>query len=513
MINIGAIAAQRAKRTPNREAVVEADSGRRFTYAQTNARTNRLAHGLLSQGVSKGDRVAILLMNGAEFLETFFAVAKIGATLVPLNWRLTPDELEFILHDSESTTMVFGPEFAAQVSEIQSRGAKTHLKRYIQIGGETLGFATNYEAVIESQPDAEPTISGTGDDLLYIMYTSGTTGLPKGVMHSHTTVFWALTNMSATNETGLDEVTLLSLPMFHVGALSPAVQGIYSGSKVVITRGFDPVKSWELIRDERCSNTLLVPAMLNAMLAVYDPKAHDASSMRSMVSGAAPVPVSMIEAYGKLGITINQVYGMTETCGPGCLLIGEEAAAKPGSTGKGYFYTDVRIVDPEGNDCPPGVSGEVIMRAPNNMVGYWNRPEATAETIRDGWLYSGDAGVMDADGYVTIVERLKDMLISGGENVYPAEIENVLLSHPGVADVAVIGIPSAKWGESAMAVVVRAPDTEVSEADLIALSRSKLAGFKCVKVVRFTDVIPRNASGKILKRALRDLYAGLEAPE
>lgn len=232
-----------------------------------------------------------------------------------------------------------------------------------------------------------------------------------------------------------------------------------------------------------------------------------------MVSGAAPVPVSMIEAYGKLGITINQVYGMTETCGPGCLLIGEEAAAKPGSTGKGYFYTDVRIVDPEGNDCPPGVSGEVIMRAPNNMVGYWNRPEATAETIRDGWLYSGDAGVMDADGYVTIVERLKDMLISGGENVYPAEIENVLLSHPGVADVAVIGIPSAKWGESAMAVVVRAPDTEVSEADLIALSRSKLAGFKCVKVVRFTDVIPRNASGKILKRALRDLYAGLEAPE
>lgn len=513
MINIGQIVARRAKRTPHRESVVEADSGRRFTYAQTNARVNVLAHGLVAQGVKKGDRVAILLMNGAEFLETFFAVAKIGATLVPLNWRLTPDELEFILHDSGATLMVFGPEFAAPVGKIQSRGSKTALTRYVQIGGTTQSYAVDYTALIADQPEAEPDIAGTGDDLLYIMYTSGTTGLPKGVMHSHTTVFWALSNMTATNETGLEEVTLLSLPMFHVGALSPAVQGIYCQSKVVITRGFDPVKSWELIRDERCSNTLLVPAMLNAMLAVFDPKTHDASSMRSMVSGAAPVPVSMIEAYAALEITINQVYGMTETCGPGCLLIGEEAVARPGSTGKGYFYTDVRIVAPDGSDCAPGVSGEVIMRAPNNMVGYWNRPDATADALRDGWLHSGDIGVMDADGYVTIVDRLKDMLISGGENVYPAEIENVLLSHEGIADAAVIGIPSARWGESAMAVCVKAPGADVDEADVMALSKAKLAGFKCVKAVRFTDVIPRNASGKILKRALRDLYAGIEAPE
>jgi acyl-CoA synthetase (AMP-forming)/AMP-acid ligase II len=511
--NIGETLTRRTRRMPNREALVETDSGRRFTYGDINARTNRLANGLSDMGVVAGDRIAILLMNCSEFVETFFAVAKLGATLVPLNWRLTSDELEFILKDSGSTTLVFGPEFSDQVVEIKSRGYKTDLTRYVQLGGAQVDFATDFTALTANHPETEPEIEGGNDDLLFIMYTSGTTGLPKGVMHSHNTVFAAITNMMATNETGIDETTLLSLPLFHVGALTPAFQSIYSAARLVITRSFDPLKSWEIIQQEKATNTLLVPAMLQAMKAVFDPAKHDPSSMRSMVSGAAPVPVSMIEDFAKMGISINQVYGMTETCGPGCLILGEDAAARPGSTGKGYFYTDIRITDPEGNECPPGVSGEVCMRAPNNMVGYWNRPEATAETLIDGWLHSGDVGVADADGFVTIVERLKDMLISGGENVYPAEIENVLHTHAGVADVAVIGIPSAKWGESAMAVVVKTPGSEVTEDELIALTKAKLAGFKCIRAVRFTDIIPRNASGKILKRALRERYADIRAPE
>ncbi|GGX68790.1 long-chain-fatty-acid--CoA ligase FadD13 [Litorimonas cladophorae] len=512
-INIGETLTRRTRRMPNREALVETDSGRRFTYSDINARTNRLANGLRDMGVIAGDRVGILLMNCSEFVETFFAVAKLGATLVPLNWRLTSDELEFILKDSGSTTLVFGPEFSDQVAEIKSRGYKTDLTRYVQLGGVQLDFSTDFTALTANNPETEPEIKGGNDDLLFIMYTSGTTGLPKGVMHSHNTVFAAITNMMATNETGIDETTLLSLPLFHVGALTPAFQSIYSAARLVITRSFDPLKSWEIIQQEKATNTLLVPAMLQAMKAVFDPAKHDPSSMRSMVSGAAPVPVSMIEDFAKMGISINQVYGMTETCGPGCLILGEDAAARPGSTGKGYFYTDIRITDPEGNECPPGVSGEVCMRAPNNMVGYWNRPEATAETLIDGWLHSGDVGVADADGFVTIVERLKDMLISGGENVYPAEIENVLHTHAGVADVAVIGIPSAKWGESAMAVVVKTPGSDVTEDELIALTKAKLAGFKCIRAVRFTDIIPRNASGKILKRALRERYADVHAPE
>ena len=512
-INIGDTLTRRTKRMPNREAVVETDSGRRFTYGDVNARTNQLANALTELGATAGDRIGILLMNGSEFIETFFATAKIGATLVPLNWRLTPDELEFILKDSGTTTLIFGPEFAEQVADIHARGSKTDLKRYIQHGGDTAAFAQTFETLTSAQPVSEPALKGGDDDLLFIMYTSGTTGLPKGVMHSHRTVFAAITNMMATNEAGTNETTLLSLPLFHVGALTPAFQSIYSAARLVITRSFDPVKSWEIIRDEKITNTLLVPAMLQAMKAVFDPSKHDASSMRSMVAGAAPVPVSLIDAFAEMGISINQVYGMTETCGPGCLILGEDAAARPGSTGRGYFYTDVRITAPDGSECPPGVSGEVCMRAPNIMVGYWNRPEATAEALVDGWLYSGDVGVMDADGFVKIVERLKDMLISGGENVYPAEIENVLLAHSGVADAAVIGIPSEKWGESAMAVIVRAPGSDVSEADLIALSKTKLAGYKCVKRAKFIDTIPRNASGKILKRELRGIYADIKAPE
>ena len=512
-INIGETLSRRTKRMPNREALVETDSGRRFTYSELNSRTNRLANGLIDAGVSAGDRIGILLMNCSEFIETFYATAKVGATLVPLNWRLTPDELEFILKDSGTTTLVFGPEFAAQVAEIKARGKKTDINRFIQHGGDIADFAVDFKALTAAHADSEPKISGFNDDLLFIMYTSGTTGLPKGVMHSHTTVFAAITNMMATNEIGTDETTLLSLPLFHVGALTPAYQSIYSASRLVITRSFDPVKSWEIIRDEKITNTLLVPAMLQAMKALFDPSKHDASTMRSMVSGAAPVPISMIEDFAKMGISINQVYGMTETCGPGCLILGEDAAARPGSTGKGYFYTDVRITAPDGSECAPGVSGEVCMRAPNNMVGYWNRPEATAEAMVDGWLHSGDVGVADEGGFITIVERLKDMLISGGENVYPAEIENVLLSHKGVADAAVIGIPSKKWGESAMAVIVKAPGSDVSEAELIKLTQAKLARFKSIKCAEFIDVIPRNPSGKILKRRLREIYADKAAPE
>lgn len=512
-INIGETLTRRTRRMPNREALVETDSGRRFTYSELNTRTNKFANGLTQLGVKAGDRIGILLMNCSEFVESFFATAKIGATLVPLNWRLTPDELEFILKDSGTTTLIFGPEFSEQVAEIKARGSKTDLIRYIQLGGTTAEFAEDFETLTAAQTTGEPEINGSDDDLLFIMYTSGTTGLPKGVMHSHRTVFAAITNMSATNETAANERTLLSLPMFHVGALAPAFQSIYTAAGLVITRSFDPVKSWEIIRDEKITSTLLVPAMLQAMKAVFDPAIHDASSMRSMVSGAAPVPISMIQDFAKMGISINQVYGMTETCGPGCLILGEDAAARPGSTGKGYFYTDVRITAPDGSECPPGVSGEVCMRAPNIMVGYWNRPEATAEAIKDGWLHSGDVGVADEDGFVTIVERLKDMLISGGENVYPAEIENVLLSHPGVADAAVIGIPSKKWGESAMAVIVKTPEAEVSEVELIKLTQEKLASFKSIKHVEFTHVIPRNPSGKILKRSLRESYADISAPE
>jgi acyl-CoA synthetase (AMP-forming)/AMP-acid ligase II len=270
-------------------------------------------------------------------------------------------------------------------------------------------------------------------------------------------------------------------------------------------RTFDPNDAWTQLHDERITTTLLVPAMLQFMLGAYDAEGHDASTLRWVMSGAAPVPLELIKTYEAMGIEIHQVYGLTESCGPACLITGEDALARAGSTGRSFFHTDVRVVHDDGHDCEPGEPGEVLVRGPHVMVGYWNRPDATADAIVDGWLRTGDVATMDADGFVTIVDRTKDMLISGGENVYPAEIENVLLGHPAIVDAAVIGVPSATWGESPLAVVVVC-DGNVCAEDVMAHTRGKLAPFKTVKKVEFVTEIPRNPSGKILKRELRQRF-------
>ena len=293
--------------------------------------------------------------------------------------------------------------------------------------------------------------------------------------------------------------------MFHVGALTPSLCVTYRGLTLVAMRSFDPNDAWKQIEDERITTTLLVPAMLQFMLGVYDAKRHRTSALRWVMSGAAPVPLELIKTYESMGIEIHQVYGLTETCGPACLITHEDALSRAGSTGRSFFHTDVRVVREDGSDCDPGEPGEVLVRGSHIMTGYWNRPEATAETIVDGWLHTGDVATMDADGFVTIIDRTKDMLISGGENVYPAEIENVLLGHPAIIDAAVIGVPSDRWGESPLAVVV-VSDDKVSAEDVMAHTSGKLAPFKTVKRVEFVTEIPRNPSGKILKRELRERF-------
>jgi O-succinylbenzoate-CoA ligase len=504
-INIGSLLTKRAYLSPQLEAIVEPVIGRRLSYTELNAATNRVANALLGLGVRKGDRVALLLMNGAEFVEGFFAAAKIGAVVVPLNWRLVPDELEFILADSGAKVLLYSEEFAANAAELHSRGSRTAVEAWVQAGGTPADFAANFDAWAAMGSDAEPPVRGADDDLMFIMYTSGTTGLPKGVMHSHSTVLWSMLTIAATADTHYADRYLISLPMFHVGALAPVLGSLYRGVTLVILKAFDPKLSWELIGAEKITTTLMVPVMLQFMLAVYKPEEHDPSSLRWVMSGAAPVPVSLIKTYQEMGIEIHQVYGLTETCGPGCLIIGDDAVERAGSCGKAFFHTDVRVVNDDGHDVAPGETGEVVIKGPHVMVGYWNRPEATAETIVDGWLHTGDVATMDSDGFVTIMDRVKDMLISGGENVYPAEIENVVLAHPGVADVGVIGVPSAKWGESPLAVVVK-KDESLTEAEVMEWCKGKLAPFKLVKAVVFTTDIPRNPSGKILKRVLRDQY-------
>ncbi len=508
--NVGQFLTRRARRDPDLEALVEAHSGRRVTYAQLEARSNRVVSALSDLGVEKGERVALLLMNGVEFVETFFAVGKHGAVNVPLNWRLVPDELEFILVDSGAKVMVYSAEFEAAVAELRRRGT-TAVEHWIAVNPGDHATGLDYDAWIAAASPVELEPTASGDDLLFIMYTSGTTGLPKGVMHSHRTVQWMIFTMAATSEMRHGDRYLNSLPLFHVGALAPILGAVFAGDTVVMLKVFDPLRSWELIDEEKIDTTLMVPAMLQFMLAVYDPEKHDLSTLRWVMSGAAPVPVNLLEACTKIGLDVRQVYGLTETCGPACLIGSEDALRKVGSTGRAFYFTDVRVVRTDGSDADPGEAGEVIVRGPHVMLGYWNRPEATAETIRDGWLHTGDVATMDEEGFVTIVDRVKDMLISGGENVYPAEIENVLLGLEGVTDVGVIGIPSARWGESPLAVVVRSDESLTAEA-VIDYCQGKLAPFKAVRAVEFVEEIPRNPSGKILKRELRERFVQ-DAPE
>jgi acyl-CoA synthetase (AMP-forming)/AMP-acid ligase II len=299
----------------------------------------------------------------------------------------------------------------------------------------------------------------------------------------------------------------IALPMYHIGAFLPAALTAYAGATAVLMREFNPSLMWELIESERITSTLAVPAMLNFMLMVPDFDKIDLSSLRLIMSGASPVPVSLMEKYRDIGVEIHQLYGLTESCGPGTIISPDDAMERIGSAGKGYFHTSVRVVNEAGEDVAPGQPGEVLVKAAHNMVGYWNNPAATAEAIRDGWLYTGDIALCDADGFITIHDRVKDMVISGGENVYPAELEDVIMGCPGVADVAVIGQQSERWGESPFAVVVR-NDENLSEADVLKHCDGKLARFKQPKGAVFIDEIPRNPTGKPLKRILREQFPG-----
>ena len=431
---------------------------------------------------------------------------------MPLNWRLTADELSFILKDGGATALVFDADFAPVVEQIRSKGAEgSDIEHWICIGDDKPDYAEDYESLLAAQNSQEPEEKASADDNLFIMYTSGTTGNPKGVVHTHNTVLWALLTLSNTADIHFTDRYLVLLPLFHVGALTPMIASIYKGNSMVILRNFDPQKTWALIEEEQISTTLAVPAMLGFMLQVPDLQRFDWSSLRYITSGAAPLAVTTINAFLDLGIEVHQVFGMTETCGPACLIGPDDAVNKVGSTGKSFFHTRVRIVDESGNDLPAGEAGEILVQGPHIMKEYWNRPEATAETLVNGWLHTGDIAVQDEEGFVTIQDRMKDMIISGGENVYPAEIENVLLQHPAISDAAIIGQDSPKWGESPLAVVVREGET-LTEAVVLAHCEGKLARYKWPKAVVFLDVIPRNPSGKILKRILREQFPG-PAPE
>ncbi|MEH6583798.1 MAG: long-chain fatty acid--CoA ligase [Halioglobus sp.] len=510
--NVGLTLQKRASISANSEAFVEFERGRRFTFTELNERSNRIANVLLEKGVKPGDRVATLLKNGIEFVESYYAIAKIGAVMVPVNWRLVANEIAYILGDSGASTLIYNADFDDNLALLHANDA-VKVSNYLRVdvtdpASTPPDFADNYDAVTAAASDEEPTIGAYDDELLFIMYTSGTTGHPKGVMHSHRCVLWAeLTSMTTSDMRGEDRF-LLPMPMFHVGCLVPVSQLVHRGATGVIMRDIDMGLMFKAIEQEKITTTMSVPALLQFMLAAPERETTDMSSIRWIATGASPVPVSLLNAYEDLGIAIHQAYGLTESCGPGTLLLPGDAEAKVGSCGKPQMHTEAKVVDSKGKEVKPGSGevGELILAGQHMMLGYWNKPEATAEALRDGWLHTGDLCTVDEDGFITICDRMKDMIISGGENVYPAELENVLAGCPEVQEAAVIGIASEKWGETPLAIVVAAPGTSPTPESLKAYCKENLAGYKVPQLFEFVDTLPRNASGKLLKPSLREQF-------
>ncbi|MFJ6793815.1 long-chain fatty acid--CoA ligase [Streptomyces sp. NPDC091268] len=501
---IGSWPARRARKTPDRIAVVH--DGRSWTYRELHGRVLRLAHALRALGAAPGDRIAHLGPNHPAFLETLFAAGALGAVFVPLNTRLAAPELAYTLADSGSSVLVHGPE---QADAARAAAAEAGVRHRIAVAGPDAEGALGYEELLAGARTGPLDEAVAPEDPCMIMYTSGTTGRPKGAVLSHANITWNSVNVLVDTDLAGDEVTLVVAPLFHTAGLNmTCLPTLLKGGRVVLLGAFDPERVLELIEDLRVTYMFGVPTMYDAMAARPRWETTDLSSLRALNCGGAPVPARTIAAYLARGLAFSQGYGMTEAS-PGILYLDrEQTSLKAGSAGVPHFFTDTRLVLPDGGEAGPGQRGEILVQGPNVMTGYWGRPEETEAAFTEGrWLRTGDIALRDGDGYAYIVDRVKDMFVSGGENVYPAEVEDVLLSHPAVAECAVIGVPDPVWGEVGRAVVVLTPDARAGEDEILGHLRGRLAKYKIPKSVVLAEVLPRTASGKVAKPAVRDAYA------
>ncbi|MFE6336555.1 long-chain fatty acid--CoA ligase [Streptomyces sp. NPDC057798] len=499
---IGSWPARRARKTPDRVAVVHDD--RTWTYGELHRRVLRLAHALRALGTRRGDRIAYLGPNHPAVLETLFAAGAIGAVFVPLNTRLAAPELAYNLADSGSTVLIHAPEQAAAARAAADEAQVPHR---IALQGPGDG-APGYEEFLAGGGTAPLDEPVAPDDPCMIMYTSGTTGRPKGAVLSHANIIWNSVNVIVDTDLSGDEVTLVMAPLFHTAGLNmTCLPTLLKGGRVVLLAAFDAARVLEVIESRRVTYMFGVPTMYDAMAAHPRWATTDLSGLRTLTCGGAPVPSRTIAAYLARGLAFSQGYGMTEAS-PGVLFLDrEQASAKAGSAGVPHFFTDIRVVRADGSDAAPGEAGEVLVHGPNVMTGYWGRPEDTEAAFTHGrWLRTGDVARIDVDGYGYIVDRVKDMFVSGGENVYPAEVEDALLTHSAVTECAVIGVPDPVWGEVGRAVVVLAPGVRADEDDILGHLRDRLAKYKIPKSLVVARSLPRTASGKIIKPAVRDTY-------
>ena len=497
-----------AKAVPDRAALV--DEQRSISYAELDERSNRFAQGIRSEGLGAQDRVAFLDKTGPEYFEAVFGTAKLNAVLCAVNWRLAAPEAAYVINDSQAKVLIVAAEFLPLLDEI--RGQLTTIEKVLVLGAAEAAGDESYEAWLARQSSEDPRIDPSPNDVALQFYSSGTTGRPKGVMLTNENLF---ASVNANNEMlGFTNasVNLVAMPTFHVAGGAWGIVGLYNGCPNVLMREVDPAAVIDIIERHRITHTVLVPAVIQFVLQLPQARTADFSSMEVLVYGASPISEEvLVDAIETFGCAFVQAYGMTETTG-GVVLLPPEDHDPTGpnrhrlrAAGKAMPGSEVKVVDAETLEpVATGDVGEILIRSPQNMIGYHNLPDASAETLlADGWLRTGDAGYLDEDGYVYIHDRVKDMIISGGENIYPAEIENALMSHPAIADVAVIGVPSDRWGETPKAMIVAAPGATIDEAEIISFAREHLAHYKCPTSVDVVDALPRNPSGKILKRELR----------
>jgi long-chain acyl-CoA synthetase len=488
------------------DAVALRHGERELVYGDLDERSNRLAQALLARGVGAGTRVAYIDRSSPEVIELLFAASKIGAVLVPLNWRLATPELAAVVADAGAPVLIAGPGYREVAGDLLDR---------LSPAPGLIVTGDDYEAWLSAYAPRDPGGRGDAGDVIVQMYTSGTTGVPKGVLTTHG-------NLAITAQTSLrwafDErsVSLTPLPMFHIGGIGWAYCGLWHGATTVLVSEFDPAGVLDILEHQRVTNAVLVPTMLQMLTAVPGAAERDYPALRSIAYGAAPITTPVLKASLRtFGCALFGLYGLTESTGGVVALEPEDH--DPGgpreyllrSAGRPYPWVELTIADPaNGAPVGPDSVGEVWLRGPNVTPGYFNRPAETAAALTpDGWLRTGDGGYVDEDGYLFLTDRIKDMIVSGGENVYPVEVEEALAHHADVADVAVIGVPDARWGEAVKALVVPTPGATPEPEDLIAFTRERLAGYKLPRSIEFLDELPRTPSGKVLKRELRERYA------
>jgi len=490
---------------PEATAFIDLYGNRRFNWQQLDDRVTRLANGLSNLGVNAGDRVAYIGLNSTDVIDMLYACMRLRAIYVPLNFRLTAQELSYIVGDAAPTVLFFDTDFTAVVDAVAEQVTVGHI-----IATRGNGEASAYESLLLTAANSPlPHRPVNGDTQAMIMYSSGTTGHPKGVIYTHRMLMASALNIQQSSLLIPESTLLNAMPLFHIGGLQFVLMSVFAGITTVMLRAFDPGTVLALIDDEKVGITNLggVPAMWAAMSAHPSCATTDFSRIRTAATGAESVPRPMLEEWMARGITLQEVYGMTETAGVVCMTQVRDLPEHLGWAGKALPYCKIKVMASDSEEAEAGEVGEVWMQGAMVTPGYWQRPEATLEAFCNGWLRSGDIGRMDADGRLSIEDRSKDMYISGGENVYPAEVESVLLRHPAIAEVAVIGVADDRWGEVGCAIAATHPGQSVTHAELITLCENNLAKYKWPTSLALIDALPRNSTGKVQKFLLRQQFA------